>query len=249
MFREKYTLLLFVVALVIPLGMVSAMSSTNYSVQSDSINFAGGLSTSSSYTIQDTLGELATGNSSSTNYIMKAGYQQMFQSYIAISISGATTSIPNISGFSGGSGIASTTWTVITDNSAGYSLSINSTQSPAMRGSNGDNIADYVPAGASPDFNFQLLQTQSLLAFNPLGIDVTAPYRNNGSVCGIGTSNTLYNCWDGLALTPKIIAQSSGANQPNGATTTAIYEVKIGTSKIQTSGNYAATVVVTAVTL
>lgn len=250
MFKDRYVFLMLLVALVVPLGMISAaMTSTNYKVQMDSINFAGGLSTSTSYKTEDTLGEVATGFSSSTNYKMIAGYQQMLQSYISISATG-DPSLPSMGGISAGFGNASTTWTVTTDNPAGYSLSINAAHSPAMQGQYGDHIADYVPAGDSADYDFTILPTQSLFGFNPLGADVTSRYRNDGvSACGTGLNNTIYKCWDGLSTSPKIIAQSTSSNQPNGATTTAIYQVQIGDSKIQTSGAYAATITVTAVTL
>lgn len=250
MFKGRYTSLVLIVALIFPVGIISAaMSSSNYKVQSDSINFAGGLSTSSSYTMQDTLGEVGSGVSSSTNYVMNAGYQQMLQSYIAISATG-NPALPSMGGISAGFGNASTTWTVTTDNPAGYSLSINAAQSPAMQGQYGDNIADYVPAGSVPDYNFTILPTQSLFGFNPLGVDVTSRYKNDGaSTCGTGLNNTIYKCWDGFSTSPKIIAQSTSANQPSGATTTAVYQVQIGDSKIQTSGSYAATITVTAVTL
>jgi hypothetical protein len=227
----------------------SAMHSPNYAIQSDSINFAGGLSTSTSYRMQDTLGEIGTGVSSSTNYVMNAGYQQMLQSYIAISVSSTTAALPDISGLAGGTGTASSTWTVITDNPAGYSLSAKVSTTPALQGDHGDNIADYVPAGAVPDLAFTILPTQSAFGFSPAGVNVVSRYLNNGSICGTGSSSTLNSCWDGFSTTNKIIAQSTAANQPSGATTTTVYEAKIGSSKIQTAGSYSATITVTAVTL
>jgi hypothetical protein len=119
-----------------------------------------------------------------------------------------------------------------------------------MQGQYGDNIADYVPAGAAADYNFTVAATSSMFGFNPLGLDATSRYKNDGvSACGTGSNNTIYVCWDGFSTSPKIIAQSAIANQPSGATTTVNYEVKIGSSKIQTSGTYAATIIATAVTL
>jgi chitodextrinase len=53
-----------------------AMSSPSYRIQSDSINNAGDLSTSSNYKIQDTAGETGTGLSDSQSYgVHDAGYQ------------------------------------------------------------------------------------------------------------------------------------------------------------------------------
>ena len=69
-------LMLFIVA------QAQVMQSTNYQIQSDSINFGGGFSSSTNYALESTAGELATGESSSTNYSLKAGYQQMVNNFI-----------------------------------------------------------------------------------------------------------------------------------------------------------------------
>ncbi|MFA5936098.1 MAG: hypothetical protein WC787_04595 [Patescibacteria group bacterium] len=54
------------------------MSSTNYTVEFDSINSGGDdISSSTNYFIRDTIGEQATGLSSSTNYTVQAGYRQV----------------------------------------------------------------------------------------------------------------------------------------------------------------------------
>ena len=63
------------------------MSSSHYSLESDSLNFGGGYSTSTNYIQESTGGEVATGISSSTNYTMNAGYQQM--NIVALSFSAA----------------------------------------------------------------------------------------------------------------------------------------------------------------
>ncbi len=226
------------------------MSSNSYAVQADSINFAGGLSSSASYAVQDTAGEIGSGVSTSTNYQVNAGYQQMFQSYIALSPPAATSTLPSVSGLVGGASLSSSTWVVTTDNSAGYALSISASQSPAMQGDHGDNVADYVPvAGSVPDFDFTILPSQSAFGFSSYGADASARFLNNSSVCGVGVFNTLNNCWDGFSTSPKVIAQGLNSNVPSGASTTAIYQVQIGSARNQTAGSYSATITVTAVTL
>jgi len=55
---------------------VFAMTSTNYSINWDSINSGGDdVSTSTNYSLHDTVGEQATGDSTSTNYSISAGYR------------------------------------------------------------------------------------------------------------------------------------------------------------------------------
>ncbi|PJA33204.1 MAG: hypothetical protein CO185_00130 [Candidatus Zambryskibacteria bacterium CG_4_9_14_3_um_filter_42_15] len=76
-------------SLLVPTSLVlaqEAMSSNTYAIQSDSINFAGLLSESASYSLEDTSGEIATGNIASTNFAGEIGYQAML-----LLVSGDTT--------------------------------------------------------------------------------------------------------------------------------------------------------------
>jgi hypothetical protein len=77
---KKY-LLIFCLAILLILPAVGAVSayvaeSSNYRIQSDSVNFGGGLGSSDNYNIEDTAGELGTGYSNSGTYYSHAGYQQ-----------------------------------------------------------------------------------------------------------------------------------------------------------------------------
>jgi len=243
-------ILLFVSLLGVPLTLYGyVMGSSNYRINADSLNMGGADSQSSSFKMQDTIGEIATGNSASNSYKMGAGYQQMQESYISISsVNNGTMS--SVNGVTGGQTNASTTWTVITDNAAGYSLSIKSQTSPALQAaSGGATFADYTPAGADPDFAYTYAPTESRFGFTPEGVDITARYKDNGSICNTGGLDSVDQCWDGFSTTNQIIAQGATENQPNGATTTVKYRAAVGASKIQDSGSYSATIVVTAVTL
>ena len=232
-----------------PLFALAAMQSSHYSITIDSINFAGNYSTSTSYRNQDTLGEVATGNSSSTNYAMNAGYQQMYTSFISMSAIGST-SLPAMSGIATGVSTSTIPATVITDNPAGYFLTLQATSSPALKSASGASFADYVPtATPSPDFVFTVGSGASAFGFSVLSTDASTRYLNNGSSCNTGSSNTAFACWDGLSTTAAVIAQSSGANYPAGTLTTVGIEAKVGTAKIQDSGTYSATVILTATTL
>jgi hypothetical protein len=111
---------IFVLILVFLGGQTSAMNSDNYQINWDSLN-SGGEDTSSStnYSIQDTLGGLATGKSSSDNYIMQSGYRlpEGEESYILFDVDAQLNS----------SQIAYTIFDnggtkVTVDNSAGYSI-------------------------------------------------------------------------------------------------------------------------------
>ena len=224
------------------------LQSTNYHIQSDSINFGGGLSTSSNYTLESTAGELASGVSTSSNYALKAGYQQMQEVYIAIS--GATDVVlsPSIPGVSGGMANGETTVTVITDSPSGYALTIASENSPAMQKET-DTIADYAPQGADPDFSFVLGAADAHFGYTPQGADVVQRFKDDGDSCNAGSLDTALSCWDGLSLVEKTIASNTDANHPGGASTTVYFRVGVGGSVIQAPGVYTATTTFTALPL
>lgn len=231
-----------------PIAALAAMESSLYKIRSDTINIGGVESESSTYILGDTLGEQATGDSNSSSYNMHAGFWQMQESYIAIT-SGADVTLPNINGLSGGAASGSTYWIVTTDNDAGYSLSIKASTSPALKSSN-DSFADYTPASVpTPDFAFSVPASDSEFGFTPEGNDILAKYKDNGSICNTGSSDTDDACWDSLSTTDKIISQSTSSNQPIGATTTITFRAESGASHIQTNGSYTATMTVTALTL
>ena len=242
----KYSL--GIVALVFPIFIWAAvMQSNTYRIQSDSINIGGGLSTSTNYRQESTFGEIGTGTSSSATYNLSAGYQALQNNYLAITNS-ADISLPAIGGVSGGNSTGQSTWTVTTDDPAGYQLTIVATSSPALKSTN-SSVPDYVPAGAAPDFTFTYGASASVFGFSPEGTDIVSRYKDNGSACNTGSSDTTDRCWDGLSTTPTTIAESTAPNHPNGTATTIKYQVGIGSSKIQDAGTYNASVVVTATAL
>jgi hypothetical protein len=228
--------------------IAAVMQSPNYEIQSDSLNFGGGNSTSSSYTLESTAGEAGTGPSDSTNYSLKAGYQQMQEVYIAISAPSDVTLSPSISGLTGGTSNGSTTVTVTTDSPSGYQLTIAASNDPAMQ-KGADTIANYNP-GSDPSFSFNVGATDAHFGYTPEGVDVVQRFLDNGSnTCNTNSNDTPLACWDGLSTSGVVIASSPSANQPNGATTTIRFRVGIGSSVVQAPGTYVATTTLTALSL
>ncbi len=231
------------------LTFAQVMQSGNYRIQSDSVNFGGGFSSSTNYVLESTGGEVATGESSSASYQLKAGYQQMQEVYLSMSGFGAVSLSPSIPGISGGFSNGSTTVTIITDSPSGYELLISSPSSPAMV-KGGDSIADYVPVGAVPDFTFVTDAADAHLGYTPEGVDIVGYFRDDGADCGGGgTDDAQLSCWEGLSTTDRQVARSQSANHPDGATTTLNFRVGIGGSVYQPSGTYIATTTITALPL
>ncbi len=222
--------------------------STNYRIQSESINSGGGFSSSPNYKQQSTVGEVGTGNSNSTTYYLKAGYQQMNEVYIALTGGSIITLTPSLGGIVGGTSNGSTTVTVVTDNSAGYSLTIAASNNPAMQ-KGADSIANYVPAGAPPDFAFSIPAGSAVFGFSPEGVDVASRYKDNGSTCNTGSGNVVLACWDGISTSATTIASKSSANHPLGSTTTVRFRVGLAPNSSKANGLYTATTTITALPL
>ncbi len=242
-------ILLFVLGILSPHNLVAqVMQSTTYKIQSDSVNVGGAPSSSTSYNLDDTTGEIGTGDSNSSTYYMHAGYWQMQEAYISIS-SPSDLALTSMGGIAGGGSEGTTTWTVTTDNIAGYSMTINASTTPALKSSL-DSFADYVPAGGNPDYTFTNAAANSSFGFSPEGVDTIARFKDNGSsACNTGSSETSAKCWDGLSTTPASMAGSTSSNHPSGTAVTVRFRAESGASHIQTAGNYSATITVTAVTL
>ena len=231
-------------------SLAAVMGSSTYKIQSDSINVGGeDTSGSTAYKLQDTAGEVGTGDSASTNYKMRAGYRQMQSDpYISIS-SPSDLALTSIGGLTNQVSEGTISWLVTTDNVAGYSLTIASTTTPALK-SAFDSFADYTPAGANPDYDYSNLATDSSFGFSAEGTEAISRFKDNGAACGTGGAlETTDKCWDGLSTTPKEMAGSASSNHPSGSTVTARVRAENGASHVQSAGNYAVTLVVTAVTL
>ncbi len=223
------------------------MQSSNYSINFDSINSGGVISSSTNYGTEDTLGELSTGDSSSTNYSISAGYQQNDTYFIAISVAPNLT-LSSISGIGANQASGTASWNVSTNDPVGYSLYIRSTSSPSLKATTtNSSFADYVPTGASPDYAFTVGAASSTFGFSPEGNDIVSRYKDNGSACNTGSGNNTNTCYDGLSTTDRLISSVVAANYPIGATTTVRFVAGVGSSKIQDAANYQATVIVTAI--
>lgn len=234
--------------LIAPAAIAQVRESTDYRIQSDSINIGGALSTSSGYRLEDTTGEIATGESTSASFNLRAGYQQMQEIYLALAGGGDVAMSPALGGITGGESDGSVTFTATTDNAAGYQLRIRAEGDPAMQ-KGGDAIADYAPPGGIPEFAFTTDATEAHLGFSPEGADIVDRFRDDGADCDVDTGDTALRCWDGLSQSDQTIASASSGNHPSGTDTTIRFRVGIGGSVVQPEGTYVATTTVTLLAL
>lgn len=225
------------------------MQSTSYRIESDSMNMGGARSSSTTYVLEDTVGEVATGDSSSATYKLGAGYQHTLIDYLSLSASPDITLSPTLGGLTGGTSNGSTTITVITDSAAGYQLTIRASNTPAMQSVEGYTIPNYVPGGADPDFTFSVPAGDERFGYSPEGTDIATRFKDNGAVCNTGTGDTSLACWDGITTSAAEFARRTGPNHPDGSTTTLRFRVGLGSNAMVTEGTYYATTTVTALPL
>jgi len=238
--RSRYSITIACVILfcATTIGHAQVRSSTNFQIQSDSINVGGGLSSSTTFVQESTVGEIATGPSNSASYQINAGYQQMQQVYIALSAATDVIMDPALGGITGGVSTGSTSVVATTDGVAGYQLSITASSSPALQSPTAF-IADYVPSGAVPDRDFTFATTDAVFAYGVAGADTADRFLTNGAICGAGAASSTA-CWDGLSTTPVVIA-TGGANHPVGVTTDIYFRVGVGGLAAPEAGIYRAT--------
>jgi len=246
--RVLYYILIAILLSAATPALAYVMSSTNYRIERDSINFVGGLSTSTSYQAESTLGESGTGLVTSTSFSLKAGYQQMEASFITLNIPSGAALTPTINGNLGGQANTSTSLGVVTNNGNGYTLRLQASTSPALK-SSASSFVNYATTGADPDFTWSVPAASSGFGFTPEGNDIATRYKDNGAICNqAGGSDTANSCWDTLSTSYTTIAQTTSANYPTGATTTVKFRAEAGSSAGQAGGDYSATVIVTAYT-
>jgi hypothetical protein len=242
------TILLFSLVAFSTSSFAQVRSSTNYQLQSDSINVGGGLSDSASYGLESTVGEVATGRSSSTNFQLRAGYQQMQEVFLSLTPGADVVMSPDLPGLTGGTSNGSTTFTVITDSPAGYQVTLQAENDPAMQKPGGVSIANY-NSGSSADFTFTIPPASAVFGFSPEGVDVADAFLDNTTTCGVGSTETAGACWAGASTTAVIFAEATSPNQPTGATTTIAFQVGLANGANIESGVYTATTTLTALPL
>ncbi|MCA9362593.1 hypothetical protein KC906_04410 [Candidatus Kaiserbacteria bacterium] len=244
---QSLTITVLVVS-VINVSLAQVRTSTNYQLQSDSINVGGGYSSSTLYQQESTVGEIATGPADSTSYALRAGYQQMQEVYVSLTTTGNVIMSPDLPGLTGGTSNGSSTFTVITDSPSGYRLTIEAENDPAMQ-SGGNTIADY-DEGVETDYSFITGGSDAHFGYTPEGDDIVQAFKDDGAgTCNVDVQDSSLACWAGLSTTPVVMAEGVGSNHPNGATTTVHFRVGIGSGAGVIAGVYTATTTVTAVPL
>lgn len=120
----KAILIIWVFCLLSPVNARAAMSSTHYFIYADSVGFGGGLTTSTSYNVESTVGGAPIGITSSTSYTVKSGYQAMERGEISLTVDTNSVSLGNLNIGRAAVSTGNVAATVKTDSLNGYSLCV-----------------------------------------------------------------------------------------------------------------------------
>jgi len=165
---------------------------------------------------------------------------------VSLSCNTSTVALGSIDGFNGGNASNhGLVCNVKTNDTAGYTLSIDSSGSPAMQGSS-DDFADFSTTTA---FNFSVGSAESKFAFSVSSTDAALAFLNDSADCGTGAVSSYNNCFSGFDSGNDVtVSASNAATDSNGTDTTFNFTAGIGATRNQTSGNYNATTTITATT-
>jgi len=125
-----------------------AMTSENYQISQDSINFSGiDLATSTNYKLDDTMGEVGTGYLNSTNYLVGIGYRRMItpEPLLSFSISANRIELGHLDYTKVNTD--SHTFTVTSNAPGGYEVVVY--EDGELRTDNGDDINDVADGAVS----------------------------------------------------------------------------------------------------
>jgi hypothetical protein len=248
----SFILSVALVVLIFSSEAILAMDSNSYTVNTDSINFMGDEgSSSTSYKIYDTGGEIATGDSSSDSYEMRAGYRAMTEDY-QVSIS-CTDNVDM--GQITGTGQSTLTTNeascnVITDNPAGYSLVFNS-DTTYLENAHSDQIAAYTPV---------VFGTPEYWDVDPAASEWGARLKKSGSTTynssrwGAASASENYAnadvYWHSVSNASSFtVVSRSNETSLSGDSEIIQFGAEVGSSKFQPSGTYDVDVTITAISL
>ena len=142
--------------------------------------------------------------------------------------------------------VASSTWTIVTNNVTGYQLTLKSTTTPAMKNAT-SSVTDY---GTSSPAVWSVASGDARFGFSAYGADVSTATWGATTTCQTtsDTPNTLLKYLGFKTTDSQVVAQKATTTPFAGTDTTVCYAVQQNGYFIP-SGVYTATIIATAVTI
>lgn len=212
------------------------MSSDSYQIQFGNFNVTSGQKSSSSYSVTDTVGQIAPGEFTGTGYVVKAGFQYIYPfKTFSFKISKLTIALGDLT--YGSFNTDSHTLIVDTDGAGGYA--VRAFETHPLRLQNGtttipDTTCD---AGTCSETTAQVWTdaTNPGFGFNMTGDDVAADFVNS----------TYFRQFANLAGAESMQTIMSGSSMSTNRNATVTY--KVAPQGNQEAGNYETLVVFTAI--
>lgn len=201
------------------------------------------------YTVHDEESQYGT-------YLLGAGYQQMNETYLSISVINDVLLEPGV-GVVTDNSVGNETLLVRTDNDAGYNMTIRTTQTPALQHiSSGGSFGDYTPVTPSTPESWSVDAGQSEFGFSAYDYagDVADGTWGDKDDCGntttgqpdtAGGSEQLY---DGLSTSARAVASRNSRTSNIGSAVTLCFAAGTNDGLVE-AGEYVAPIVVTVVAL
>lgn len=164
------------------------------------------------------------------------------------------TMSPQLAGITGGTSNGSTYVRVLTNNAAGYNMTLIASSSAGMVGnSQGGFIAPYIPSsGIIPDFTFAVGSNKSAFGYTveaSTTADLAQAFMDDGLACNNGSGDVVDKCWVNSSTTARSIINRTSETANSGATTTIKFRVMIdqNPSPMIPQDTYVSTTTLTAV--
>lgn len=197
------------------------------------------------------------------NILWSANDQFTISGDVTAEISFSTTAsdidLANIPGLTGGTSTGATQVVVLTNNAAGYNMTLLASSSPAMQGeSQGGSIPNYTPTSAGvPDYGWSVPVNTAEFGYTVSAsttTDLDPSFLDNGSnLCNTGSNDTngSATCWLNASSTAaETIINRGSETLASGATTTITFRLNIKNSPVPAvaQDTYTATTTLTALT-
>ena len=239
------TLSVFVFILFYNFSWASVMSSTHYAIQSDDATVGGGNgATSANYIYGDTMGEVTAGPATSTSFALRAGYQEMQQTYITITPPGDLNMRPDILGITGGTASAPASFSVKTDNEAGFNMSLAASTPIAMMAS-GDATYYFDNYSSTPTYGWAVATGNAQFGFSVPAQDAITKFRDNGSNACNAAEGSTGNCFAGFPATSSMTVVNYNLRTDSGGRSENIFFQAQSKQKVLESGTYKSSITVT----
>ncbi len=205
--QKKITAFILLLGILFPVNSWATMSSTNFVISSDYIGVGGALSSSTSFSIQESIAENAGGTVTSANFVAQGGYQAMDQGMLSMTLSNNTLDLGTLSTSQVKN--ASSQITVSTDSLTGYTLAIGTVSGTGL-----SPVSDGAVTAGSEEYGLAASGSDSLIssdvAITPsLALASTSTPVRNGSPTTITIKAAISNSSASAAYNQTITLISS----------------------------------------